>query len=361
MESSSPESELDALERTLLASIPLIRRARRNCLVVRNRARPQPAKAASSTARATEMTKQTDDVVQPHRFRVGEFVAFTEERLPGLVWAGEWEVVGLLTGGHGEPQYRIRSPDQVRINVVAERDLPSGATAAALTDIVFSRRIRGDIVASPPVGGTPGFEELFDGTSLGDWTMSTIRNQPGRDNSGSFLARAGILEARPGTDIGLLWLTRPMPPRYVLRLQWMRTAPDDNSGVYLGFPDPTKEGYDNTAYVAVNFGFEVQIDELARPDNAAVHRTGAVYGFKAPTDGPLVVAPVGEWNDYEITVDGPDLTVALNGQVVNRFHFTGDAQSPRRGLPSTAEEPRFIGLQTHTGRVLFRRIQGKAL
>jgi hypothetical protein len=59
----------------------------------------------------------------------------------------------------------------------------------------------------------------------------------------------------------------------------MRTAPDDNSGVYLGFPDPTKEGYDNTAYVAVNFGFEVQIDELARPDNAAVHRTGAVYGF----------------------------------------------------------------------------------
>jgi hypothetical protein len=74
---------------------------------------------------------------------------------------------------------------------------------------VRSRRIGGggDIVTSPPVGGTPGFEELFDGTSLGDWTMSTIRNQPGRDNSGSFLARAGILEARPGTDIGLLWLT----------------------------------------------------------------------------------------------------------------------------------------------------------
>ena len=40
----------------------------------------------------------------------------------------------------------------------------------------------------------------------------------------------------------------------------------------------------------VNFGFEVQIDELARPDNAAVHRTGAIYGFKGPTDGPLVVA-----------------------------------------------------------------------
>ena len=63
MESSTPDSELDALERTLLASIPLIRRARRNCLVVRKRARPQPAEEGSSAARATEMTKQTDDVV----------------------------------------------------------------------------------------------------------------------------------------------------------------------------------------------------------------------------------------------------------------------------------------------------------
>jgi hypothetical protein len=51
------------------------------------------------------------------------------------------------------------------------------------------------------------------------------------------------------------------------------TAPDVNSGVFLAFPDPTKEGYDNTAYGGVNFGFEIQIDELARPDNAP-HRRG---------------------------------------------------------------------------------------
>ena len=213
----------------------------------------------------------------------------------------------------------------------------------------------------PPVASDPGFEELFDGTSLGDWTMSTIRNQPGRDNPGRFLVRGGVLEGQPGTDLGLLWLTRPTPPSYVLRLQWMRTAPDDNSGVYVAFPNPTQEGYDNSAYVGVDLGFEVQIDELARPDNAAVHRTGAIYGFKGPTEGPLVVHPVGEWNEYEITVDGADLTVALNGLIVNRFHFSGDPQSPRRGLPSTAQEPRFIGLQAHTGRVLFRRIQWKSL
>ena len=100
---------------------------------------------------------------------------------------------------------------------------------------------------------------------------------------------------------------------------------------------------------------------MARPDNALIHRTGAIYSFKGPTDGPLIVHPVGEWNAYEITVDPPDFTVALNGQVVNQFHFTGDPQSPQRGLASTPQQPRFIGLQTHTGQVLFRRIQWKAL
>ena len=208
---------------------------------------------------------------------------------------------------------------------------------------------------------TAGFESLFDGISLGDWTMSTISNQPGRDDPGSFRVRRGVLEGRVGTDLGLLWLTRPTPARYVLRLQWMMTAPDDNSGVFIGFPDPRHEGYDNTAYVGVNFGFEIQIDQLARPDNAPIHRTGAIYSFKGPTDGPLIVHPVGEWNDYEITVDGADIRVALNGQTVNLFHFTGDPQSPRRGLPSSPQAPRFIGLQTHTGRVLFRNVQWKAL
>ena len=236
-----------------------------------------------------------------------------------------------------------------------------GSPNPMLTGIALSRRTGDFIMAPPAFVADAGFETLFDGKSLGDWTMSTISNQPGRDDPGSFRVRRGVLEGRTGTDIGLLWLTRPTPASYVLRLQWMMTAPDDNSGVFIGFPDPRHEGYDNTAYVGVNFGFEIQIDQLARPDNAPIHRTGAVYSFKGPTDGPLIVHPVGEWNDYEITVSGADIRVALNGQTVNLFHFTGDPQSPRRGLPSSPQDPRFIGLQTHTGRVLFRNIQWKGI
>jgi hypothetical protein len=236
-----------------------------------------------------------------------------------------------------------------------------GSPNPMLTGIALSRRTGDFIMAPPAFTADAGFESLFDGISLGDWTMSTISNQPGRDDPGSFWVRRGVLEGRVGTDLGLLWLTRPTPASYVLRLQWMMTAPDDNSGVFIGFPDPRHEGYDNTAYVGVNFGFEIQIDQLARPDNAPIHRTGAIYSFKGPTDGPLIVHPVGEWNDYEITVDGADVRVALNGQTVNLFHFTGDPQSPRRGLPSSPQDPRFIGLQTHTGRVLFRNIQWKGI
>jgi hypothetical protein len=36
-------------------------------------------------------------------------------------------------------------------------------------------------------------------------------------------------------------------------------------------------GYQNTAWIAVNFGFVIQIDETASPDSAPWHRTGAIY------------------------------------------------------------------------------------
>jgi hypothetical protein len=236
-----------------------------------------------------------------------------------------------------------------------------GSPNPMLTGIALARRTGDQIIKPVPFAAASGFTSLFDGRSPGDWRMSTIRNQPGRDNPGRFVVRRGALESQPGTDIGLLWLNRQTPGRYLLRLEWMMTQPDDNSGVFFGFPNPDGEGYDNTAWVGVNFGFELQIDELARPDGAAIHRTGAIYAFKGATDGPLIVHPPGEWNRYEIALDLPDITVTLNENVVNRFRFPGDPQSPRRGMASSAQDPRFIGLQAHTGRVLFRNLEWRAL
>jgi hypothetical protein len=58
-----------------------------------------------------------------HRFSVGEFVAFTEKRFPGLVWAAEWEVIDLIEAADGRPQYRLRGPDGVSTEMISEADL----------------------------------------------------------------------------------------------------------------------------------------------------------------------------------------------------------------------------------------------
>jgi hypothetical protein len=199
----------------------------------------------------------------------------------------------------------------------------------------------------------PMWITLFDGALTPDWRMSTIINQPGHDDPGGFDVEAGALVARPGTDIGLLWHTVPAPPDFELELEWRTTALDDNSGVFVRFPDLDSMGYDNTAFVAAHFGFEIQIDATGHPDGAPQHTTGAIYDI-ADQDFTLVPArSVGEWNLYRIRVIDQVYTVVLNGVQVTRF-VNPDAA---RGLAA----PAFIGIQTHTGNVGFRAIRIRPL
>jgi hypothetical protein len=237
-----------------------------------------------------------------------------------------------------------------------------GSPNPMLTGTALARRLA-DHLGTPFVAEA-GFTSLFDGASLQHWNMSTIRNQPGRDNPGRFVASNGALLSTPGTDIGLLWHDQPTPPDFVLRLEWRRWQEDANSGVFLRFPNPETRNYDNTAFVGVDFGFEVQIDQLAAPDGLPIHKTAAIYGFQGPNNpGALPVNPIGDWNLFEIRVQGQSYKVALNGVDVTVFNFVAgsDAAHPERGLPNTNAVPRFIGLQTHTGRVAFRRVQIRPL
>jgi hypothetical protein len=233
-----------------------------------------------------------------------------------------------------------------------------GSPNPMLTGTALARRLADSLAAQAPPAPSPGFQLLFDGSNTDKWRMSTIKNQPGRDNPGRFLVVDGTLEAVPGTDLGLYWHTDPVPADFVLRLEWLRWRDDNNSGVFLRFPHPDSKGYDNTAYVAINFGFEIQIDQLARDDGAPIHKTGAIYGQAGPANpDQLPVNPPGQWNLFEIRVQGQTYDVALNSQPLTHFVNTDAA----RGLPSTPAAPSFIGLQTHIGRVAFRNIQIRAL
>ena len=149
-----------------------------------------------------------------------------------------------------------------------------GSPNPMLTGTALARRLA-DHLADALRRPTPAFTSLFDGASLQHWNMSTIRNQPGRDDPGRFIVTNGALVAIPGTDIGLLWHDQPTPPDFVLKLEWRRWQDDANSGVFLRFPNPETRNYDNTAFVGVDFGFEVQIDQLAAPDGLPIHKTAA--------------------------------------------------------------------------------------
>ena len=232
-----------------------------------------------------------------------------------------------------------------------------GSPNPMLTGVALAHRLADNLAKVPPVIPDAGFTLLFDGISMDKWRMSTIKNQPGRDNPGTFLLVDGTLESLPGSDLGLLWHTDPTPANFILKLEWLRWRDDDNSGVFIRFPHPDSKGYNNTAYVAIHYGFEVQIDQLARDDGAAIHKTGAIYDLAGPANpNNLPVNPPGQWNEFEIRVNGQNYTVRLNGQPITTFVFVpgSDAAHPDRGLPVG---DRFIGFQTHTGRVAFRKIQ----
>jgi len=227
-----------------------------------------------------------------------------------------------------------------------------GSPNPMLTGVALARRLADKFVV-PTFAPDPGFTMLFNGAETSKWRMSKIKNQPGRDNPGTFLVVDGTLESLPGTDLGMFWHVDPTPPDFILKLEFLRWRDDDNSGVFLRFPDPNSKNYDNTAYVAINFGFEVQIDEVGQgsPPGQPIHKTGAIYGFAAPQNAN--VKPPGEWNEMEIHAQGQNYTVFLNGTKVTEYANP----DPNRG----ADSPSYIGLQTHTGRVAFRKIQIKQL
>ncbi|MGW2095661.1 family 16 glycoside hydrolase [Promicromonospora sukumoe] len=166
-----------------------------------------------------------------------------------------------------------------------------------------------------------GYTALFDGTlaSLDGWNMA---------GPGSF-GRQADCTIRGNGGMGLLWHSTELN-EYSLKLDW-KLKKDDNGGVFVGFPNPG-----NDPWVAVNQGYEIQIDATDEADRT----TGAIYTFQGadPEAVERALKPVGSWNSYEIRVEGQTIKVVLNGELVNDFVSTDPARDLAQG---------FIGLQNH--------------
>ena len=262
-----------------------------------------------------------------------------------------------------------------------------GSPNPMLTGIALARRLGDHLVPPPnPASAEAGFIYLFDGTQkpatfFTDWLMAEM---PGGGNRFVIVGRSLI--AQPGNGIGLLYYTGKQFNNFTLRLDFCLPHPrggfNDNSGVFVRFRDPRKPvlpgtpGPDvpgNLATVAVDTGYEIQIDEEARGDmrkNEAdglfFNRTGAIYKIKTQgtaagqqnytNNQPLAS---GVWHSYEIKVTDRTYEVRLNGKPSTVF--TANAADPNekfRGRKKSEDgDSGFIGLQVHTGTVAFANIR----
>jgi choline dehydrogenase-like flavoprotein len=254
-----------------------------------------------------------------------------------------------------------------------------GSPNPMLTGIAVARRTVDRLLPSSPPP-EPGFSALFDGTEPTYKVWKTV-------GQGTFELIDGAIVVVPGGDLGLFYYPQEFGD-FILRLRFRLDGLDNNSGVFIRFrnprlpvprrSDPTiSDLYANLPFVAVDTGFEIQIDELARgnksvnppePDGMDKKRTGAIYDIPTTAGGIQQLyqrGPAlqpGQWNDYEIEVKkgraGDVYTVRLNGQQTTTYTNT---DTYRGKSVKVDKDSGFIGLQSHTGRVSFRNVRIKAL
>ncbi|MEV0157321.1 ThuA domain-containing protein, partial [Micromonospora sp. NPDC050686] len=213
-----------------------------------------------------------------------------------------------------------------------------GHTQASYSDPAFRAHLLGGIrYAAGQVRADcrpeTGYTALYNGSTTG-WSQA---GPGGFTNSDATLTSFG--------GMGMLWYSaKQFAPSYSLKLDW-KVLGDDNSGVILGFPAT------NDPNAALDTGYEVQIDATDAVDRT----TGSIYAIKAPDTAARDAAlnPPGEWNTFELLVEGERLQVFLNGVRINDFTNT----DPNRQFDG------HIGIQNHgTGDdVLFRNIRIKEL
>ncbi|MDQ1049889.1 ThuA domain-containing protein [Streptomyces sp. V4I2] len=218
-----------------------------------------------------------------------------------------------------------------------------GHTKESYADPAFRRHLAGGILYA--IGDVQadcrpetGYRPLFDGSSLDGWQQAGPGSFP-LDDDGTITSSGGM---------GMLWYADQAFGSYSLKLDWKMASEsgDDNSGVFVGFP-PSADPWS-----AVNNGYEIQIDATDVPEKT----TGSVYGFRSAdlAKRDRALNPPGEWNTYEIRVEGERLRVWLNGVKINDFTNTDPARSLRDG---------HVGIQNHGAddRVSFRDIRIKEL
>ncbi len=215
---------------------------------------------------------------------------------------------------------------------------------------VLAAGVLAAIPSAPTVAqqAEPGFVSIFDGRTLNGWTLV-------RGRGDGYGVKDGVLFCADGGGGNLL--TEKQYSNFVLRFEFRMPPEGSNNG--LGIRTPM-EG--DAAYQ----GMELQIlDEKAAlagkwgPLKDAQYH-GSLYLIGAAKKGAM--KPAGEWNVQEVTANGPQITVVLNGETILDFNIDTvkdpEVLKKHPGLKRTTGHLGFLG---HNDYIEFRNIRIKEL
>ena len=179
---------------------------------------------------------------------------------------------------------------------------------------------------------TEKWKQLFNGKDLTGWEQIG----PGR-----FVVEDGKLKTEGG--MGMLMYPEQKFSDVMIHVVYTVKDNDCNSEVFIRLPEKSTD-----PWMAVNTCYEVQIDNGTRFVGGDYHCSGVLYSLTKALSH-LQKKP-GEWNELEITLDGPRTIVFLNGQKVTDYH-EGDSVPPKTRSYEPGRGPRplacYIGIQNH--------------
>lgn len=192
----------------------------------------------------------------------------------------------------------------------------------------------------------PGFVSIFNGKDLTGWRLV------GGKGRGYVVDADQTIECTPGGGGKLL--TEKEYSNFILRFDFKLT-PAANNGVGIRAPF---EG--DAAYV----GMEIQILDDENPEYKGWLRPeqyhGSVYGLIPARTG--FRKPVGEWNSEEISVDGPNIRVTVNGVIILQTSLD-IIREPEllKKHPGVRRTNGHVGFLGHDSQLWFRNIRIKEL
>ncbi|HUV41969.1 MAG TPA: neutral/alkaline non-lysosomal ceramidase N-terminal domain-containing protein, partial [Sedimentisphaerales bacterium] len=223
--------------------------------------------------------------------------------------------------------------------------------APALMVVVTCFFLTTSAAANVAICADNGFLPLFPDDSLEGWKVSDWSDvaTPQKAKGTPWRMENGVLYGLNKRT----WITSAKEyGDFTLKLETMVTR-GSNGGIGLRFPAAGDPAYT---------GMEIQVvdsEVYYRGDFAPQQRTGSIYDEIAAENA--TVNPPGEWNGWEITCRGSNVTIVLNGRKVTDVDLSKETTARQQKGPALAERPvkGHIGFQNLNGNITLRNIMIK--